>query len=74
MEWHETALGLFGQYLQTECQCILLVEMTERQVQGWLKSLHLPMARGVRRSAGMIHSYTRSAHAWCYWVVNADTF
>ena len=36
MEWHQTALGLFGQYLQTECQVVLLAEMTERHVHGWL--------------------------------------
>ena len=71
MEWHQTALGLFGQYLRTECQCVLLVEMTERHVQGWVESLHMPMARGVRRSAGTIHSYARSARAWCQWLVNA---
>ena len=73
IEWHKTALGLFGQYLRMECQCVLLAEMTEKHVFGWVESLHVPMARGVRRSAGTIHSYTRSAHAWCQWLVNAGS-
>ena len=71
MEWHQTALGLFGQYLQTECQAVLLAEMTERHVQRWLESLHVPTALGVVRSASTRHSYTRSARAWCQWLVNA---
>jgi len=71
MEWHQTALGLFGQYLRTECQCILLVEMTERHVSGWLESLHVPTARGAVRSANTRRSYACSARAWCQWVVNA---
>ena len=71
MEWHQTALGLFGQYLQTECQVVLLAEMTERHVHGWLELLRVPTARGVGRSTGTKHSYARSARAWCQWLVNA---
>jgi integrase len=71
MEWHQTALGLFGQYLRTEYQVVLLAEMTERHVQGWLESLHMPTAQGVVRSDGTKHSYARSVRAWCQWLVNA---
>ena len=39
MEWHQTALRLFEQYLQTECQVLLLAEMTERHVRGWVVRL-----------------------------------
>ncbi len=73
LEWHETALGLFGQYLRTEYQCVLLAEMTERHVQGWLESLRIPTARGVGRSASTRHSYARSARAWCQWLVNTGS-
>ena len=71
MEWHQTALRLFGQYLRTECQCVLLVEMTEGQVQGWVKSLRIPTARGMVRSANTRRSYACSTRAWCQWLVNA---
>ncbi len=63
MEWHQTALSLFGHYLQTKCQIVLLAELTELHVQGWLESLQVPMARGVGRSAGTRHSYVCSARA-----------
>ncbi len=71
MEWHEPALSLFGQYLRTECQCILLVEMTERHVREWMESLEMPTALGLVRSANTRRSYARSARAWCQWGVNA---
>ena len=71
MEWHQTALGLFGQYLRTECECVLLAEMTERHVHGWLESLRVPIARGMVRSANTRRSYARSARAWCQWLVNS---
>jgi len=71
IEWHETALGLFGQYLQSECQCVLLTEMTEEYVREWMGSLEMPTALGLVRSANTRRSYARSAHAWCQWVVNA---
>ena len=71
MEWHQTALGLFGQYLRTECECVLLAEMTEGHVHGWLESLRVPIARGMVRSANTRRSYARSARAWCQWLVHA---
>ncbi len=71
MEWHQTALRLFEQYLRTECQVILLAEMTKRHVHGWVESLRVPIVVGRERSTGTRHSYTRSARAWCQWLVNA---
>ena len=71
MEWHQTALGLFGQYLHTECECVLLAEVREEHVQGWVESLRVPTARGMVRSANTRRSYARSARAWCQWLVNA---
>ncbi|BCL83746.1 hypothetical protein ccbrp13_62110 [Ktedonobacteria bacterium brp13] len=71
MEWHQTALGLFGRYLRTEGQCVLLAEMTEGHIYGWVESLQMPTAMGVVRSDGTMTSYVRSARAWCHWLVNA---
>jgi site-specific recombinase XerD len=71
MEWHQTALDLFGQYLRTEGQCVLLAEMTERHVHGWLESLRISTTMGRVRSDGTIASYARSVRAWCHWLVNA---
>ena len=71
MEWHQTALSLFGQYLRMECHVTLLAEMTEKHVHGWMESFRLPTVRGSLRSEGTRHSYARSARAWCQWLVNA---
>jgi site-specific recombinase XerD len=71
IEWHQTALGLFGQYLRIEGQCDLLAKITERHVHGWLESLRMPTARSPVRSDGTIASYARSVRAWCHWLVKA---
>ncbi|GCE22211.1 integrase catalytic domain-containing protein [Dictyobacter kobayashii] len=39
LEWHQTALRLFQQYLLTECQCVLIHQITEAAVQGWFTFL-----------------------------------
>jgi hypothetical protein len=49
LQWHQQALGLFQHYLLTEHQCVLLRQITEAQVCGWLT--FLPTARGSLRSA-----------------------
>ncbi len=70
LEWHEQALGLFQRYLLTEHQCILLNQITEAQVGGWLAALPLmSTAIGTHRSAGTVASYARSARAFCQWLV-----
>ncbi len=70
LEWHETALRLFGQYLQTEQHCLLIDRITPFQVQSWLTCLaETPTARGTIRSPGTVQSYARSARAFCQWAV-----
>ncbi|EFH86194.1 integrase family protein [Ktedonobacter racemifer DSM 44963] len=70
LEWHQTALHLFQQYLLTECQCDLIHQITEAAVQGWFTFLReRPTARGMFRAAGTIASYARSARAFCQWLV-----
>jgi site-specific recombinase XerD len=70
LEWHRKALSLFLLYLRTEHQCVLLDQITEAQVRGWLVWLpHLPTATGTLRSPGTVASYARSARAFCQWLV-----
>jgi len=70
LEWHQTALHLWQHYLLSKHQCVLINEVTERQVQDWLSSLREnPTARGTLRSASTIESYARSARAFCQWLV-----
>ena len=70
LEWHQTALHLFQQYLHKESRCLLIEEITETQIQGWLRFLHeTPNARGMLRSTGTIQSYIRSVRAFCQWLV-----
>ncbi|GER86514.1 hypothetical protein KDW_06760 [Dictyobacter vulcani] len=69
LEWHQTALRLFQQYLLTECQCDLIHQMTPAAVQNWFTFLReQPTATGTLRAAGTIASYARSARAFCQWL------
>jgi site-specific recombinase XerD len=70
LEWHQTALGLLQQYLWGECQCLLIRQITETHMRGWVAFLQeSPTVRGARRSVGTIRSYARSARAFCQWLV-----
>jgi hypothetical protein len=70
LELHQQALRLFQYYLLTEHQCVLLGQLTETQVRGWLAFLpHMPTATGALRSSSTVESYARSARpfasGWC---------
>ncbi|HZR42525.1 MAG TPA: phage integrase SAM-like domain-containing protein [Ktedonobacteraceae bacterium] len=66
LEWHQTALGLFQQYLQRSHQCLFIDQITQAHVQSWLTFLgEQPTARGKLRSADTTESYTRSVRAFC---------
>ena len=70
LEWHQTALHLFQQYLQEECQCVSVNQITEAEVRNWITFLReKPTARGTFRSAGTVQSYARSVRAFCQWLV-----
>ncbi len=65
LEWHKIALSLFQHYLLTEHQCILLRQITEAEVAGWLAALpQMPTATGTLRSPNTVGSYARSARAF----------
>lgn len=70
LEWHEMALGSLQQYLQTEHDCVLVRQISQTQVSGWLTFLQAqPSATGALRSPGTVCSYARSARAFCHWMV-----
>ena len=70
VEWHEHALGLFQHYLLTEHQCLLPGQITPAQVGGWVAFLaQMPTKRGLLRSTSTVESNTRSARAFCQWLV-----
>ena len=74
LEWHQQTLWLFQHYLHTEHHCIRLNQVTSAQVTGWLAWLPLvpnPTGGAVSRSrsANTVHSYARSARAFCQWAV-----
>src|SRR6266487_5556552 len=70
LEWHQTALGLFQQYLVDKRHLHLLCQITEAQVRGWVAFLGTtPSTKDTTRSAGTIVTYARSARAFCHWAV-----
>lgn len=70
LEWHQHALGLFEHYLLTEHGCVLLSQITQEMVCGWLEFLQeQPTSRGAKRAASTVESYARSARAFCQWAV-----
>lgn len=71
IEWHAHALELFQRYLLSEHQCLLLGQITQAQVRGWVAFLaRTPSARGSLLQTSTIESYTRSARAFCQWQVH----
>jgi site-specific recombinase XerD len=70
LEWHQTALGLFQQYLVSERHLRLLCQITQSEVLGWIASLQTtPSIKDTRRSTATIATYARSARALCHWLV-----
>lgn len=70
LEWHRKALGLLQHYLLTEHHCTGLDQITPAHLTGWLAWLpQAPGAAGRPRSANTVHSYARSARAFCQWAV-----
>jgi hypothetical protein len=70
LEWHQTVLSHLHQYLQTECDLVLVHHLTETALRSWLKRLaQTPTAKGAPRSASTIETYARSARAFCGWLV-----
>lgn len=70
LEWHQTALPLFRQYLMTERHMQLANGITAADVHAWLAFLRTaPSATGAPRSPNAIATYARSARAFCHWLI-----
>ena len=70
LEWHQMALAHFQQYVITECHILLVNQITETTVSGWLAFLRqAPTTRGTPRAATTIETYARSARAFFAWLV-----
>lgn len=70
LEWHQTALGHFQAYVQTEGHLLLIQQISEATISRWLASLaQTPTAKGTPRSASTIETYARSVRAFCQWLV-----
>ncbi len=70
LEWHQTVLGHFQQYVLTECHLLLVDQITETTICDWLAFLaQAPTARGSQRAASTVETYARSARAFFGWLV-----
>jgi site-specific recombinase XerD len=70
IEWHQTALGFFQQYLQSARQILPVTRMTATDVSGWFAWLRqTPGAQGKPRTPRTVETYARSARAFCNWLV-----
>ncbi len=70
MEWHQTALGLFQQYLVSQQHLCLFSQVTEVHARGWVAFLQItPSAKETTRASATIATYARSARAFCHWGV-----
>jgi integrase len=70
MEWHQTALGLFQQYLVNQRHLCLLSQITEVHAWDWVAFLQItPSAKDTIRASATIATYARSARAFCHWGV-----
>ena len=70
LEWHQTALPLFQQYLVTERHLCFPSQITAPEVRGWLAFLRsTPSVAGTLLSVSSIGTYARSARAFCHWLV-----
>jgi hypothetical protein len=70
LEWHQTVLGHFQQYVLTECYLLLVNQITETTICNWLAFLaRAPTARGLQRAASTVETYARSARAFFGWLV-----
>jgi site-specific recombinase XerD len=68
-EWHRTSLHSLQQYLSQQHLCSPR-DLTTTAIRGWIAFLRGEVsATGSHRVANTIHSYARSARAFCTWSV-----
>ena len=73
LQWHQTALGLFQQFLEASRGITLVGEIDSSDVSAWFTCLRkTPTSRGKIRSERTIQTYARSARAFCNWLVSRE--
>ncbi|HZO74008.1 MAG TPA: tyrosine-type recombinase/integrase [Ktedonobacteraceae bacterium] len=73
LQWHQTALGLFQQFLAQQRGITLVGEIDSSDVSAWFAFMRkTPAARGKIRSERTIQTYARSARAFCNWLVSRE--
>lgn len=73
LQWHQTSLGLFQQFLATERGITLVGEIDSSDVSAWFTFLRkTPTNRGKIRSERTIQTYARSARTFCNWLVSRE--
>jgi site-specific recombinase XerD len=70
LEWHQTALRQFQQYLMKERSLFLLTQVSQSDIDGWIANLHAtPTARGSFLAASSMATYGRSVRAFWHWAL-----
>jgi len=73
LEWHQAALHQLHHYLLAERHLLYVGQITEIDIRAWIVSLsHTPTPAGRERAASTIATYTRSARAFCTWLVHQE--
>jgi site-specific recombinase XerD len=71
LEWHQTALRQLQHYLLAQRHLLEVSQITETDIRSWVTSLsQTPTPAGRERSRSTIETYTRSARAFCSWLVH----
>jgi hypothetical protein len=74
LQWHQTALSHFQQYVLTECHLLFVNQVTETTMRNWLAFLaQTPTRSGSQRAATTIETYARSVRAFFGWLLERGT-
>jgi site-specific recombinase XerD len=73
LQWHQTALGLLGEFLEKERNITLVGEVDASDITAWFAAMRkTPSSRGKLRSERTIQTYARSARAFFHWLVRRE--
>ena len=71
LQWHQTSLGALRRYLWRQFQLTDIGSLTCACLQAWVSDLPfvLSVRTGTTRTISTVAAYTRSARAFCNWLV-----
>jgi integrase/recombinase XerD len=73
LEWHQTALGLFQEFLEQERAMTLVGEVDAPDISAWFAHLRkTPGRRDKMRSERTVQTYARSVRAFFHWLVRRE--